>query len=255
MDLGRYGSREIMNAQIRDYVTKKPIMYMDYANTAANEWTSETTYATGGAGAVRRIAFNGERQSTLTIETQIFTMQHLAMIAGRNVEKGSHNIFKVEVLPVEDDGTGGKQVVLSKTPINLNSISVFAFVNGIIADEQQVSSLTDKTVKLDASATVNIGDEVEVYYQYATTDSAKVSFTAKDFPKYVEIIGDTVFPDEVAGDIVSAQLVYYKAKLQPNFTLNLANSGDPTSISLVFDIFPVKVDGVDTLADIILYNE
>ena len=82
-----------------------------------------------------------------------------------------------------------------------------------------------------------------------------VFLTENYFPKYCKIIGDTVFADEVAGDMAAAQIQYYKAKLQPNFSLNLANSGDPTSISLVFDIFPVKVDGVDTLADITVYDE
>lgn len=253
MELGRYGVREILNTQIVDYVTDKPIMYMDYANTATNEWTSETTYATGGAGAPRRIAFNGTKQSTLTIETQIFTLKHLALLAGRNIEKAPQTLFKREVLTLTDDGTGGAVANLAKAPVNAASVSVFAFVNGDTAEELEIAEVVDKAVKV---ADGSVGDEVEVFYQWKTAvDTPKVTFTAKDFPKYCKIIGDTVFADEVAGDMAAAQIQYYKAKLQPNFSLNLANSGDPTSISLVFDIFPVKVDGVDTLADITVYDE
>ena len=253
MELGRYGVREILNAQIIDYVTDKPVMYMDYANTATNEWTSETTYATGGAGAPRRIAFNGERQSTLTIETQIFSLKHLALLAGRNIEKGQQQLFKREVLTLVSDGSGGQVVNVSKAPLNTASVSVFTYVNGETTEELEVAEITDKAIKVSGGT---VGDEVEVFYQWkSAANTPKVIFTAKDFPKYCKIVGDTVFADEVAGDMAAAQIHYYKAKLQPNFSLNLANSGDPTSISLTFDIFPVKVDGVDTLADITVYDE
>lgn len=253
MQLGRYANREVLNAQILDFTTKKPIMYMDYANTATNEWSSETTYATGGAGGVRRVAFNGEKQATLTFETQIYSLKHLALLAGRDIEQGEQTIFKAEVLAVEEDG-GEMKINLSKIPINSQSLTVFKYVNGESTEEVQVTEVTGNSAVLEGS--LASGTEVQAFYQWKTaSNSPKVTFTAKDFPQYVEIVGDTPWVDEVAGDIVAAQLRYYKAKLQPNFTLNLANSGDPTSLSLTFDIFPVKVNGEDTLADIVVYDE
>ncbi|RNB59540.1 hypothetical protein EDM57_05200 [Brevibacillus gelatini] len=254
MDLGRYGLREILDAAFIDYATNKPFMYMDYANAATNEWTADVTYATGGSGAPRRISFFGNKQSTLTFETQIFSMKHLAMIAGRDIESATQNIFKREVLTVKDV-SGTKTITLEKTPLNLTSLTVLKFENGVATEEVTATTINTKDVELSGT-NVNVGDEVEVFYQCTTaTEAHKLSFTAKDFPRYVKIIGNTQFADEVAGELVSAQLIYYKARLQPNFTLNLSPTGDPTSISMVFDIFPQKVNGVDTLADLIIYND
>lgn len=254
--LGRYGSREIMDTQIIDYATQKPIMYMDYALSAATESNSEVVYATGGSGAPRRISWFGSKEMSLTLETQIFTMQHLSLLAGENLTSGASNIFKREVLVVESDGASGKQVTLSKTPVGgAEGVSVFAFVNGIMGAAQEVDKLASKVLTLKSTATVEIGDEVEVYYQFSAASSQKLSFTAKGFPKYVKIVGDTVYADEVAGEMVPAQLTYYKARLQPNFTLSTSPTGDPATLSLTFDVFPVKVDGTDTLMDMVLYED
>ncbi|MEC0210237.1 hypothetical protein P4H70_14965 [Paenibacillus ehimensis] len=256
LQLGRMGSREIMDLQFFNYVTKKPIMTMDYATSAQTENTAEVVYARGGAGNPRRIAWPGDKQTTVTVETQIFTMQHLAMLAGEDIVSGNSEIFKREVHPVEDGGTGKKVVKLKKTPMGTTTdVAVFAFVNGILGDSQQVESISNSEVTLAASATAAIGSEVEVYYRWQATEAKKLSFTSKGFPPYVFMVGDTVYADEVAGEVVSAQLKFYKAKLQPNFTISNSPTGDPSSLSLKFDVFPVKVNGVDTLYDMVIYED
>ncbi|ATF13692.1 hypothetical protein A616_17390 [Brevibacillus brevis X23] len=258
MKAGRYGSRAILNPTFIDYATGKPFMHMDYANTASQETTADVVYATGGDGAPRRISFFGSKQSTLTFETQIFTMKHLAMFAGRDIEKGVRSIFKREVVPVVDK-SGTLTITLQKTPVNLTSMTVLLFENGVATEEIVPTAIKTKDVEL-TTGTVVAGDEVEVFYRFETTTEAqRLSITSGDFPKYIQIIGDTVYADEVNTGIVSGQLTYFKARLQPNFTLNFSPTGDPTSLSMVFDIFPQKVlvDGSykDTLYDIVLYDE
>lgn len=258
MKAGRYASRAILNPTFIDFSTGKPFMHMDYANTSSQENSADAVYATGGDGAPRRVSFFGNKQSTLTFETQIFTLKHLAMFAGRDIEKGIRNIFRREVVPVRDVG-GALTITLEKTPLDLTSMTVYKFENGVVTEEIVPAEIKTKDVEL-TTGTVVAGDEVEVFYQFATaTEAQRLSFTSGDFPKYIKIIGDTVYADEIAGDMVSGQLTYYKARLQPNFTLNFSPTGDPTSLSMVFDIFPQKVlvEGSykDTLYDIVMYDE
>lgn len=256
LELGRYGSREIMDFQIFNYATKEPIMLMDYATSSETSNTAETVYARGGRGNPRRIAWHGDKETTVTIETQIFTMQHLAMYAGEDIVSGSQEIYKPEVLVVEDDGVGGKVINLSSTPVgSVGDIAVFTYANGIIGAPQAVEDVTAKEVELDALSTVNIGDEVIVFYRWNATNTHKLTFTAKGFPPYVFMVGDTVYADELAGEMVSAQLKYYRAKLQPEFTVTNAPTGDPSTLTMTFDVFPVKVNGVDTLYDMTIYEE
>lgn len=262
MNLGRYGlGGEIINCTFYDYSTNKPFLYMDYANSTENSWTADQTYATGGKGAPRRIVFNSAKQSTLVLESQIFSMQHLAMVAGKSIESGiGKEIYKREVLTVVDN-VGSMEITLSKEPVDINGdstvdgsdVAVFEYSNGIDGSEVTVTSVTGSVVVLDGVAA---GDNVAVYYRWNTTAEAhKLTFTSTDFPNYVKIIGDTMLTDEVAGDLVSGQLVYYKAKLNPEFTLTAANSGDPTSITFTFDIFATDIAGESVMADVTLYDE
>lgn len=256
LNLGRYGSREVVNFQIFNYTNKKPIMTMDYATSTQTEGTAETVYARGGPGNPRRIAWHGDKETTVTIETQIFTMQHLALIAGENIVSGAEDIYKSEVLAVQDGGAGDRVVTLSKTPAGtIDDIAVFTYVNGILGEAVDVVEVNNNEVLLAEDANVAVGQDVCVYYRWNTPNAHKVSFTAKGFPPYVFMVGDTIYADEVAGDVVAAQLKYYKAKLQPTFTITSAPTGDPATLSLVFDVFPEKVNGVDTLWDIIIYEE
>ena len=256
LDLGRYGSREIMDLQIFNFTTKTPILTMDYATSSQTENTAETVYARGGRGNPRRIAWHGDKETTVTVETQIFTMQHLALLAGESIVSGAKEIYKNEVAVVKDDGSGGKVINLSKTPVGtVVDIAVYQFKNGILGAPQTVSGITNNEISLDVTATVNIGDEVSVYYRWDSTNAHTLSFTAKGFPPYVFMVGDTVYSDEISGQVVSAQMKYYKAKLQPNFTITNSPTGDPSTLSLVFDVFPVKVEGVETLYDMTIYED
>lgn len=256
LNFDRYGSRNNLNLQIFDYVSSTPIMTFDYATTTSNEFTGESVYARGGDGNPKRITWTGDKDSTLTVETQVFTLQHLSMLAGEPIEKGTANIYKSEVLTVESGGSGGKQVTLSKKPINgVTGVNVYGYVNGVITDPQKVSSVTDTVVVLDPSATVNVGEDVEVYYQFEAANAATLKYTSTGFPGYVKIAGDTIYATEKGGGVQAVQQVFPKAKLQPNFTVTYSPTGDPASLSLVFDLFPVKINGKEVMKEEILYED
>ncbi|MEC4565339.1 hypothetical protein L8C07_05230 [Paenibacillus sp. CMAA1739] len=256
IQLGRYGSRNNLNLQIFDFVTSTPLMTFDYATTTSNEWTSETVFARGGDGNPKRIAWSGEKDSTLKVETQIFTLQHLAMLAGEPIEKGAQDLYKSQILTVMKGASGTKQITLDKAPIgDKTNVKVFAYINGIMADAQPVKDIVDNVVTLDTTATIEIGSDVEVYYQYNTPNAAKLSYTTKGFPGYVFLAGDTLYADEKAGKMVGSQQIFRKAKLQPNYTVNYSPSGDPSSLSLTFDLFPVTVNGVEVMKEEIIYEK
>ncbi|MNW66542.1 hypothetical protein D3C74_450200 [compost metagenome] len=64
-----------------------------------------------------------------------------------------------------------------------------------------------------------------------------------------------MYVDEIAGEAIDSQMIYYKAKLQPNFSIGMSSQGDPQSLTLTFDLFPVYVDGEEVIADMIMYED
>lgn len=251
MDLGRYGFREVMNLQIYTLVGATPTLYWPFANTSNIEMSSDVTYATGGSGAPRRISYFGAKTGTLTVETEIFDMNVLSLLTGTDVATNStSDIFKVENLPV----SAGLTVTTTNTPITSPAPAVYKFVNGTKSSVVSVSSTVGKVITLTGVAE---GDIVQVFYQWTTTNQTfELSIKPDKFPPFVKIVGDTFFTDEISGDLVDGQFVFYKARVMPKFTISSANSGEPTKISLVFDLFAYdKSDGTTAMLDVILYAD
>lgn len=233
MPVNTYGLREVADLTFFDLTTNKPFLYMDYALTSTNEHSADTTYATGGKGNPRRLAFDGNRQSTLTISTQIIDFRIIALLAGADVEKGAINVFKREVLTAVDD-TGTVKITLSETPV-AGTVTVFPLSSDAVAGEEEDITVTDSDVTItDGTA----GAQYVAYYQFESDSNAeKISFKAKNFPKYCRIVGDTLIKNEATGVNEPFQMVANKAKPQANFTLTMASEGDPTTLEMVFDLF------------------
>lgn len=233
MPVNTYGLREVADLTFFDLTTNKPFLYMDYALTSTNEHSADTTYATGGKGNPRRLAFDGNRQSTLTISTQIIDFRIIALLAGADVEKGVTNVFKREVLTAVDDEDSVK-ITLSETPIT-GTVTVFPLFSDAVAGEEEDITVTDSDVTItDGTA----GTQYVAYYQFKSESNAeKISFKAKNFPKYCRIVGDTLIKNETTGENEPFQMVTHKAKPQANFTLTMASEGDPTTLEMTFDLF------------------
>ncbi len=233
MAVNTYGLREVADLTFFDLTTNKPFLYMDYALTSTNEHSADTTYATGGKGNPRRLAFDGNRQSTLTISTQIIDFRIIALLAGADVEKGVTNVFKREVLTAVDD-EGSVKITLSEIPVN-GTVTVFPLSSDAIAGEEEDITVEDSNVTI---TTGTVGTQYVAYYQFQSDINAeKISFKAKNFPKYCRIVGDTLIKNEATGENEPFQMIAHKAKPQANFTLTMASEGDPTTLEMTFDLF------------------
>ena len=240
MAVNTYGLREVADLTFFDLTTNKPFLYMDYALTSTNEHSADTTYAMGGKGNPRRLAFDGNRQSTLTISTQIIDFRVIALLAGADVEKGVTNVFKREVLTAVDgegsveNGEGSVKIELSETPVT-GTVTVFPLSSDAVAGEEEDITVTGSDVTItDGTA----GTQYVAYYQFKSESNAeKISFKAKNFPKYCRVVGDTLIKNETTGENEPFQMVTHKAKPQANFTLTMASEGDPTTLEMTFDLF------------------
>jgi len=233
MPVNTYGLREVADLTFFDLTTNKPFLYMDYALTSTNEHSADTTYATGGKGNPRRLAFDGNRQSTLTISTQIIDFRLISLLAGAEVEKGATNVFKREVLTAVDD-TDTVKITLSETPVT-GTVTVFSLSSDAVAGEEEDIIVTGSDVTITAGIA---GTQYVAYYQFESDSNAeKISFKARNFPKYCRIVGDTLIKNEATGENEPFQMIAHKAKPQANFTLTMASEGDPITLELTFDLF------------------
>ena len=236
MPVNTYALREVADLTFFDLTTNKPFLYIDYALTSTNEHSAETVYATGGKGNPRRLAFDGNRQSTLTISTQVIDFRLISLLAGAEVEKGVTNVFKREVLTAVDD-TGSVKITLSETPVT-GTVTVFPLSSDAVAGEEEDITVMDNDIIITNGTA---GTQYVAYYQFESDSNAeKISFKAKNFPKYCRIVGDTLIKNEATGENEPFQMIAHKAKPQANFTLTMASEGDPTTLEMTFDLFASK---------------
>lgn len=128
MKIGKYAYRESFDSHFFDFKTDKYLFTIEYAQTTENGWTSEPTYARGKAGA-KVVTFNGNKESTYKMTTQLFPLQILAMFAGSDIETGKHEVYKSELLDVNKDNYLAEIEILTGATSSGNVTVVLSGVN------------------------------------------------------------------------------------------------------------------------------
>lgn len=83
--------KDAANLIVIDKVTGLPALFIDYANATSSEWSSDQVFATKkGTNAIR---WDNARTGTLTVDTELFDFNLLAMVMGSDVHEGKSNIF------------------------------------------------------------------------------------------------------------------------------------------------------------------
>jgi hypothetical protein len=234
-------NREVCDLTFCDYKTQKPFHIMDYGNVTTQEITGEEVYAYAGQGHAKRVVFHGEKGGTFSVESQLMTAELFSIMSGAAIEKTAKFIKRMELTAAEETLTIPEGVSLIKSTIN------------VYADDDDMGTPIEVTVSgqsitLPESST---GDFIVYGIEEIAAGVQKLSIKSTTFPKAVTIYGSTVMKgtDEVQ---YPYKLIAYKASPQQNFSLGFSSSGDPTTITLTFDLL---ADDDDNILDMLLLDE
>ena len=216
-------NREVANLVLLDYKTKAPYLNLDFANVTTTDLGATRVFSKGGQGAPNRVGFDGERNGTLKVDSQITPMKLFSIISGSQIVSVAKYI-KREVLTSDT-----KKITLTETPVES---SVYVYAENDDCGTVIENTVAEKVVTLDSEAT---DGTFIVYYLVASATAQTVKFNSKTFPKTFTVYGETPFKTE-DDEIVAVKLAYYKAQPQSTMSLNFSNTGDPTSISVTFDL-------------------
>lgn len=232
-------NREVADLIFYDYKTKKPFLNLDFANVTTTELTGETTFAYGGQGHPKRIAFNGERGGTLTIETQLQSVKLWELITGGDVSKTAQFVVREELTA----STG--KVTLSDTPVT-GSVVVYK------ADDDCGTVVASTVSSKEATLTGVTNENVIVYYlKELSSKVERISIKSTSFPKAFIVYGDTIMKTENE-EILPYKMIVAKAQPQGNLSLSYSNTGDPATITITCDML---VNQDDEMLDLILIDE
>lgn len=251
----RYGIKEVANVGLYSLsqtgdAANVPVLYFDTLKVSNIENTAETSYATGGKGNPRLLAWDYGRAGTVTLTDALISMPVLAALGGvspASVTNGTvirqyknnpniHINTTTNTVQRYNETSG----VWSNVPL-VNSSTLYVKKLGTETTYTNISALADATsgqvngVQV-ASATITTGTVLgEVHFSEVKGTSVSVTINSNSFPKTFKLVGETVERDENGVDH-RALFVIPKAKVKSNFTLTMQPDGDPTTLDIPLDI-------------------
>ena len=268
----KFGSREICNVTFKAKVRQKigsitfekgqPVLYIDTAKTSTVEGAATTVYATGGRGNTNLIAWEGEKTLTFTVEDALLSPISLSILSGAGLLHKIDEMVHVHMTSTQlvdengnidlseaiggaynsSTGTYSKEICTTAPIFALvteEDGSIGGKIDSNLAYEKSVDSLGGVSHVLKG-ATGYEGKVVFVDY-YVTqkgTNIDELQIDAKHFAGYYYVEAETLYRKQADGKDMPAILTIPNAKIQSNFTFDMAASGDPSTFSFVMDAMP-----------------
>lgn len=219
--MSTYGLKDASNITFVKRGTTTPVLYIDYANQTNTQWQSNRVYAKKKG--TQAIAWDSARTGKLTIQTEMFDLRLLAMMAGDDdLHKGTNTIFKRKVFQLRGD----RLIDLGAKPVE-GSVSVFRvddkdkrehiteipmLVSGDASSVPQMVtdvavSAKDTTATITWSSTANATSYVVYRNGVATGYPVGTSFNDSNLTPETEYKYTVVAKNEAGQSVQSAEVV------------------------------------------------
>lgn len=236
-----YGSREICNVVLKNISTKEPVAYLESLTTSSLEVAGVTVFARGGRGHAKRVGWDSEKDITMNMEDALISKASLEVLTGSKFADTTKAVHHKEVGIVATSGTD-KVITLSKAPTATAGNSKFFYktTDGVTIGEKLTGTVTTAagvtTVTFAATPAVSDGDKVIAdYYVDAPTNAQSLVIASDIFPGTYILEGETLWRNENGVDVPAIYTIP-KLKIQPNFSIAMASSGDPQPFTFTADV-------------------
>ena len=249
----------------------QPVLYIDTATTSSMEQSTTTVYAQGGRGNARLLAWEGQKTLTFSFTDALLSPIGFAILSGAGLFKRGNGIdSETETAAAEDlvhfHMTSGANLQIKNGvgTIDLrDAISEFGTTATIDKDDAPIyimeteedGSLTGKIysgtmsisggiitvndLKLNgADATKDAAVMVDYYVNLPGKHVYEADITPDTFGGNYYVEADTLFRDQYTGKDLPANLTFPNVRLQSNFTITFAGTGDPSTFDFTMDAFP-----------------
>jgi len=247
-----FGVKEVANVKVLQ--NGKPKLFLKHLKMSNLENNAETSYATGGQGNQRLITWDFGRTAVFNMQNALLNPKQLGIQAGADMDTGTVTIraFREELTAVASATTGQSMVTLSH-PAKDDTILAVYKADDDMGTEVPTVSVSGNTVEfLDTD--VAVGETVVVWYDYDATGSNNIKLTirADKFPGFYEIVGDTVVRNPDTDLDEPFQIRIPRAKIMPQWTMNLQPDGDPATFDFNVEAYP-RIGESTVMVELIKY--
>lgn len=262
----KFGIRECANIVFRAKKKEKigassfepgqPVLYIDTATTSSIEQASSTVYAQGGRGNSRLIAWEGDKTLTFTVEDALLSPIGFAILSGAQLFKesgdtsGKVHFHMTSMATLKTDGTidlkdavapyPNATICLTDAPLFVMGVDDDGSLTGVIY-KGETASVAENVITLTGitpAITESVNVMVDYYIDVDGTKVYEADITADTFAGYYYVEADTLFRQQSTGKDLPANLTFPNVKIQSNFTITMAGTGDPSAFTFTMDAFP-----------------
>lgn len=256
---GRWAVQEVFDITLINALTGQIYCKLTDVKKSSFSQDATTVYAMGGKGNSKIIGFDHSKACKLSVSNATFLADLFGVQSGSDPVVGVNtNLVKFDTLTVSSDTATTSCTPLGTADEEIQWIYLIGTDGALTTAYEQdtvVSSgkftLSGKTLTFNTS---DIPDGSQIFLKYnATPDSYTTTYSGYSdiFSKQCKIVADTIVRDCVGTDF-AAQLIFYNAKIDNNFSFDLEAGGEP-SIQNV-EIEALKNCISTKLWDLILYD-
>lgn len=253
----------------------QPVLYIDSATTSSLEQATTTVYAQGGRGNTRLISWEGEKTVTFSFTDALLSPIGFSILSGAGLFQEGNGADdtgsgKPEA-PAESGQTGKDLVHFHMTSMatlthagaidlsvalasygsqaSICSTDAPIYIMGVEEDGSLTGELYKGTVTVSGS-TITLSSSalpaenssvpvmVDYYIDLPGAHVYEADITAETFGGNYYVEADTLFRDVKTGKDLPANLTFPNVKIQSNFTMTFAGTGDPSTFDFTMDAFP-----------------
>lgn len=254
----------------------QPVLYIDSATTSSVEQAVTTVYAQGGRGNSRLISWDGEKTVTFSFTDALLSPIGFGILSGAGIFKkgdGSENDnetkaplgkdfvhfhmtsaanltvegenAKVDLTDAIADFKGNAIICIDDAPIYIMEAEEDGSLTGnLYSGEISLSDLTSgvleiANVKSTSGGTIkNASVMVDYYVDLPGQHVWEADITPETFGGNYYVEADTLFREQSTGKDLPANLTFPNVKIQSNFTMTFAGTGDPSTFDFTMDAMP-----------------
>ena len=227
------------------------------------EQASTTSYAQGGRGNVRLIAWEGDKTLTFTLTDALLSPIGFHILSGAGLfKKGDGNqgtetgdlvhfhmttyasadaTGKIDLKDAIAEFGASAKVCAADAPLFVLGIDDDGSLTGEVISGASVAE-DGKSVSLDIAGdnagNANRNYMIDYYIDLPGAEVWEADITPDTFAGYYYVEADTLFRRQSDGKDLPANLTFPNVKIQSNFTITMAGTGDPSSFTFTMDAFP-----------------
>ena len=253
------------------FQTGQPVLYIDTATTSSMEQSTTTVYAQGGRGNARLLAWEGEKTLTFSFTDALLSPVGFAILSGAGLfKRGNYNqgsetddlvhfhMMSGATIEIQQDGSGkidlrnaiaefgsSATVCINEAPVYIMLVEEDGSLTGEIvtgtidADNAKSGVLTVTSPKVgNENLTEGKSVMVDYYIDLPGKHVWEADITPETFGGNYYVEADTLFRDQHTGVDLPANLTFPNVRLQSNFTMTFAGTGDPSTFDFTMDAFP-----------------